>query len=45
MKLEIGDVLFTITFLANSLDINLDKEFSKVINKCYERDKDRFEKK
>jgi len=42
---ELGDVLFTIISLANSLNINLDESFSKVMKKCYGRDKDRFEKK
>ena len=42
---EIGDILFTITCLANSLDIDLNKAFRKTMDKCYKRDKDRFEKK
>ncbi|HSX39582.1 MAG TPA: MazG nucleotide pyrophosphohydrolase domain-containing protein, partial [Candidatus Saccharimonadales bacterium] len=42
---ELGDIIFTITCLANSLDMDLDRGFSKVMKKCYGRDKDRFEKK
>jgi len=42
---EIGDIIFTLTCLANSLDIDLDKSFKKVMDKVYKRDKDRYEKK
>jgi len=42
---EIGDIIFALTCLANSLDIDLDKSFSRVMDKRYRRDKDRFEKK
>lgn len=42
---EIADVIFTLTCLANSLDIDLDKHFKRVMDKCYGRDKDRWEKK
>lgn len=45
MGLEIGDILFTLSCLANSLGIDLEKAFSKVMDKCYGRDKNRFEKK
>lgn len=45
LGLEIGDILFTLSCLANSLEIDLETAFSKVIDKCYGRDKDRFEKK
>jgi len=45
MSDEIADVLFTIICLANSKDIDLDKAFQKTMDKCYGRDKDRFEKK
>ncbi len=41
---EIGDILFTITCLANSQNLNLDKAFSRAMDKCYGRDKDRWEK-
>ena len=42
---EIADIIFTVTCLANSQNIDLDEAFSKVLKKGYERDKDRFEKK
>jgi len=42
---EIGDVIFGLVCLANSLDIDLDESFSRVMDKCYGRDKDRYEKK
>jgi len=42
---EIADIIFTLCCLANSKGIDLDKEFKKVIDKCYGRDKDRYEKK
>ncbi len=42
---EIGDIIFTLICLANSLKIDLDKSFKKVIKKLYKRDKNRFEKK
>jgi NTP pyrophosphatase (non-canonical NTP hydrolase) len=42
---EMADVIFTIICLANSLNIDLDKNFKNVMDKCYGRDKDRWEKK
>ena len=42
---EIADVIFTLTCLSNSLGIDIDKSFKKVMDKLYNRDKDRFEKK
>lgn len=42
---EIGDIIFTLVCLANSLGINLDQSFQKVMRKIYTRDKDRYEKK
>lgn len=42
---EIGDVIFTLICLANSQDIDLDESFKRVMDKCYGRDKDRYEKK
>ncbi len=44
LESEIGDILFTITCLANSQNINLDKAFDKIMNKYDSRDKDRWEK-
>jgi len=42
---ELGDIIFTITCLANSLNLDLNKAFSKTMDKCYGRDKNRYEKK
>lgn len=42
---EIGDVLFVIISLANSLDIDLTRAFDLVMEKFETRDKDRFERK
>ena len=42
---EVGDMIFTLCCLCNSLDINMQKSFDKVMKKLYSRDKDRFEKK
>ncbi|PIN76748.1 nucleotide pyrophosphohydrolase [Candidatus Woesearchaeota archaeon CG10_big_fil_rev_8_21_14_0_10_36_11] len=41
---EIGDIIFTLCCLANSLNINLDTGFSRVMDKCYGRDNNRYEK-
>jgi NTP pyrophosphatase (non-canonical NTP hydrolase) len=42
---EMADIIFTLCCLANSHKINLDESFQRVMDKCYGRDKDRFEKK
>ncbi len=42
---EMGDIIFTVSCLANSLGINLDKSFKKVMKKLNNRDKERYEKK
>jgi NTP pyrophosphatase (non-canonical NTP hydrolase) len=42
---EIADIIFTVVCLANSLNLDLDENFKHVMDKCYGRDKDRFEKK
>ena len=42
---EIADVIFTLACLANSLHLDIDRGFKAVMDKCYGRDKDRFEKK
>lgn len=39
---ELGDVLFVLICLANSLDINLEKSHDLVLNKFKTRDKDRW---
>ena len=45
MENEIADIIFTLCCLANSKNINLDEAFKRVMDKCYGRDKDRYEKK
>ncbi|MBX4210377.1 nucleotide pyrophosphohydrolase [Candidatus Parcubacteria bacterium] len=45
LGVELADILFTICCLANSLGIRLDDAFKQVMDKCYGRDKNRFEKK
>lgn len=42
---EMADIIFTLVCLANSLNIDLDKHFKRIIDKCYGRDRDRWEKK
>ncbi|MBN1923981.1 MAG: nucleotide pyrophosphohydrolase [Nanoarchaeota archaeon] len=42
---EIADVLFAITCLANSLNIDLDESFNKMMHKIENRDENRWEKK
>jgi NTP pyrophosphatase (non-canonical NTP hydrolase) len=42
---EIADVIFAIVCIANAEGINLDEAFARVMDKCYGRDKERFEKK
>lgn len=42
---EIADMIFTLACLANSLDIDIDSHFKRVMDKCYNRDKDRWAKK
>ncbi|RTR30454.1 nucleotide pyrophosphohydrolase [Robertmurraya yapensis] len=39
---ELGDVLFVITCLANSLDIDLEEAHNRVMKKFNTRDKDRW---
>lgn len=41
---EIGDIIFTLVCLANSLGIDLDKSFKGVMSKVHKRDKDRWKK-
>lgn len=45
MEDEIADIIFTLACLANSHKINLDKAFKRVMDKCYNRDNNRYEKK
>jgi len=42
---EIADIIFTLTCLSNSLDLDMDRGFEKVMDKANGRDKDRWEKK
>ncbi len=42
---EIADIIFTLGCLANSQGIDLDESFKRVMDKCYGRDKDRWERK
>jgi NTP pyrophosphatase (non-canonical NTP hydrolase) len=42
---EVGDIIFTLACLANSLGLDLDRGFAKVMDKLNGRDKDRWEKK
>ena len=42
---EIADVIFTLCCLANSQKINLDNSWERVMDKCYGRDSERFERK
>ncbi|MFC6465653.1 nucleotide pyrophosphohydrolase [Marinilactibacillus sp. GCM10026970] len=41
---ELGDVLFVIITLANSLEIDLSEAFELTMNKFNTRDRDRFER-
>ena len=45
LSLEMGDIIFTLICLANSQGIDLDESWKEVIDKCYGRDKDRYERK
>jgi len=42
---EMADIIFTLCCLANSLDINLDTSFQRVMKKYASRDKNRWQKK
>jgi len=42
---EMGDIIFALICLANSHNIDLDESWKKIMDKCYGRDKDRYEKK
>jgi len=42
---EIADILFTLACLANSLGIDLEKEFKKMMKKYQKRDNSRYRKK
>lgn len=42
IALELGDILFVVTCLANRLDIDLEQAFCSVMEKFETRDKDRW---
>lgn len=42
---EMGDIIFTLACIANTLDLDLQKGFDHAMSKCYGRDKDLHEKK
>ena len=43
MATELADIIFTVICIANSLNIDLDEAFQKVMEKCYNRDNSRYE--
>ena len=45
MQSEIADIMFALICLANSHGMNLDEAWKNKMDKCYGRDKDRWEKK
>ncbi|MEX0932502.1 MAG: nucleotide pyrophosphohydrolase [Candidatus Pacearchaeota archaeon] len=45
MSEEIADIIFNLTCMANSNNIDLEKAWKGKMDKCYGRDKDRFDKK
>ncbi len=42
---EMADIIFTLVCLANSQDIDLTNHLQRIIDKCYKRDNDRYQKK
>jgi NTP pyrophosphatase (non-canonical NTP hydrolase) len=42
---EMGDILFTLCCIANSMNINLEDSVKNSIRKCYTRDKNRWKNK
>lgn len=42
---EIADIIFTLTCLSNSLNLDMDRGFKSIMDKLNNRDKDRWEKK
>lgn len=42
---EMADIIFTLCCLANSKGIDLDQSFKEVLDKCWGRDNNRYEKK
>ena len=42
---EMADIIFTLGCLANSLNIDLEEHFNRVMDKYYKRDANRYERK
>lgn len=42
---EINDIIFALICLANSHKIDLDESWQRIMDKCYKRDNQRFERK
>lgn len=42
IKMELGDLLYTIICIANSMDIELDEALKRVIDKYDDRDRNRW---
>lgn len=42
---ELEDIIFTVVCMANPLDIDLNEVFSRVMDKAYGRDNNRYERK
>lgn len=42
---EVADIIFTLICLSNSLNLNVEDSFDRMMDKLCNRDKDRFEKK
>ncbi|MDD5254241.1 MAG: nucleotide pyrophosphohydrolase [Candidatus Nanoarchaeia archaeon] len=42
---EMADIIFTLGCLANSLNVDLDEAWERVMDKCYKRDSQRYERK
>lgn len=45
IALELGDIIFVVACIANSLNIDLETAFNEVMNKYYTRDRDRWTRK
>lgn len=45
LAVEMADIIFTLCCLANSQKIDLDQAWQQVMDKCYNRDQERYNKK
>lgn len=45
LSMEMADIIFTLCCLANSKGIDMDDAWTRVMEKCYKRDNERFERK